>query len=96
LSAGQRQRIALARAFLRDAPLLLLDEPAAHLDAITAAGMFAAIEALPGHRTVVLVSHSQGWAGPAGRTIALDHGTLVTHDAGQAAAAHAQTLVAAP
>ena len=96
LSAGQRQRIALARAFLRDAPLLLLDEPAAHLDAITAAGIFAAIEALPGHRTVVLVSHGRGWAGPAGRTIALDHGTLVSPDAGQAAAAYAPTLVAGP
>ena len=94
LSAGQRQRIALARAFLRDAPLLLLDEPAAHLDALTAAGILAAIEALSAQRTVVLVSHSQGWAGPAGRTITLDHGKLVTPDAGQAA--YAQTLVAAP
>jgi len=94
LSAGQRQRIALARAFLRDAPLLLLDEPTAHLDAIAAAGIFAAIEALPGHRTVVLVSHGRGWAGPAGRTITLDHGKLVTPDAGQAA--YDQTLVAAP
>jgi ABC-type bacteriocin/lantibiotic exporter with double-glycine peptidase domain len=77
LSAGQQQRIALARAFLRDAPLLLLDEPAAHLDAITAAGILAAIEALPGHRTVVLVSHGPGWAGPADQTIILDHGKLV-------------------
>ncbi len=96
LSAGQRQRIALARAFLRDAPLLLLDEPAAHLDAITAAGIFAAVEALPGHRTVVLVSHGPGWAGPAGRTITLDHGTLVTQDAGQATAAPGRALVTAP
>jgi ATP-binding cassette, subfamily C, bacterial CydD len=96
LSAGQRQRIALARAFLRDAPLLLLDEPAAHLDAITAAGIFAAIEALPGHRTVVLVSHGQGWAGPAGRTITLDHGRLVRPDAGVADAAPGPALVAAP
>ena len=106
LSAGQRQRIALARAFIRDAPLLLLDEPAAHLDAITAAGIFAAIEALPGYRaspdpaappkTVILVSHGQGWADPAGRTIVLDHGRLVTPDARQDAAAPRRTLVAAP
>ena len=95
LSAGQRQRIALARAFLRDAPLLLLDEPAAHLDAITAAGIFAAIEALPGHRTVVLVSHGPRWAGTSGRTITLDHGKLVTPDAGQAAVP-GRALVAAP
>ena len=76
LSAGERQRIALARAFLRDAPLLLLDEPTAHLDAITAAEILATIETLMAHRTVVLVSHGPGWAGPAGQTIILDHGKL--------------------
>jgi ATP-binding cassette, subfamily C, bacterial CydD len=96
LSAGQRQRIALARAFIRDAPLLLLDEPAAHLDAIAAAGILAAIETLPGHRTVVLVSHGPCWAGPASRTITLDHGRLVTPNAGPAAAVPSQTLVAVP
>jgi ATP-binding cassette subfamily C protein CydD len=96
LSAGQRQRIALARAFLRDAPLLLLDEPAAHLDAIAAAEILADIEALPAPRTVVLVSHGPGRAGPAARTITLDHGTLVTPDAGQDAAAPSRALVAAP
>jgi ATP-binding cassette subfamily C protein CydD len=74
LSAGQRQRIALARAFLRDAPLLLLDEPTAHLDAITAAEILATIETLMADRTVVLVSHGPGWAAPGGQAIALDHG----------------------
>jgi ATP-binding cassette subfamily C protein CydD len=82
LSAGERQRIALARAFLRDAPLLLLDEPTAHLDPITAAGILVTIETLMADRTVVLVSHQLGWhgltwAGPAGQTISLDHGKLV-------------------
>jgi len=75
-SAGQRQRIALARAFLRDAPLLLLDEPTAHLDPVTAAEILATIETQLAHRTVVLVSHGPGWAGPAGQTITLDHGRM--------------------
>ncbi len=57
LSSGQRQQIALARAFLRDAPLLLLDEPAAHLDAGTAAGLDAALTALAAGRTVIRVAH---------------------------------------
>jgi ATP-binding cassette subfamily C protein CydD len=82
LSAGQRQRIALARAFMRDAPLLLLDEPTAHLDPITAAEILATIETLMADRTVVLVSHQfgwhrRGWAGPADQTITLDHGKLI-------------------
>jgi len=96
LSAGQRQRIALARAFLRDAPLLLLDEPAAHLDAITAAEILATIETLSAHRTVVLVSHGPGWAGPASQQITLDHGRLVEPDAGETAAAPSPALAAAP
>ncbi|MFF5288395.1 thiol reductant ABC exporter subunit CydD [Paractinoplanes globisporus] len=57
LSAGQRQRIALARAFLRDAPLVLLDEPTANLDAGTAAAVMAAIERLASGRTVIMAAH---------------------------------------
>jgi ATP-binding cassette subfamily C protein CydD len=74
LSAGQRQRIALARAFLQDAPLLLLDEPAAHLDATTASRLDTALAALTAGRTVIRVSHDQHSA--AGRTFTLDHGRL--------------------
>jgi ATP-binding cassette subfamily C protein CydD len=96
LSAGQRQRIALARAFIRDAPLLLLDEPTAHLDAITAAEILATIETLSAERTVVLVSHGPAWADSPGRTITLDHGRLVTAEAGKDTAAPSRSLVAAP
>jgi ATP-binding cassette, subfamily C, bacterial CydD len=77
LSAGQRQRIALARAFLRDAPLLLLDEPVAHLDPVTAAQVLDAVERLMAGRTVILVSHGVRWRGGADRTLTLDGGRLV-------------------
>ena len=76
LSAGQRQRIALARAFLRDAPLLLLDEPTAHLDPITAAEILATIETLLADRTVILVSHGAGWEGSASQVLTLHDGKL--------------------
>jgi ABC-type transport system involved in cytochrome bd biosynthesis fused ATPase/permease subunit len=76
LSAGQRQKIALARAFLRDAPLLLLDEPAAHLDPASTRQIVAAVETALADRTVVLVSHGPGLAPVAGRVIRLDHGKL--------------------
>ena len=79
LSAGQRQRIALARAFLRDAPLLLLDEPVAHLDPITAGQIMDTIGRLMAGRTVLLVTHRQAWParGVTGRELRLDQGRLV-------------------
>src|SRR5580704_4272325 len=74
LSAGQRQRIALARAFLRDAPLLLLDEPVAHLDPVSARLIRTALDTALADRTVILVSHRGGWAGGGGRVIRLEQG----------------------
>ncbi|MFE9255824.1 thiol reductant ABC exporter subunit CydD [Streptomyces sp. NPDC006879] len=59
LSAGQRQRIALARAFLRDAPLLLLDEPTAGLDSTSEDAVLDASERLMAGRTVLLVAHRE-------------------------------------
>jgi ATP-binding cassette, subfamily C, bacterial CydD len=79
LSAGQRQRIALARAFLRDAPLLLLDEPTAHLDPAGARLIASALDTELADRTVILISHGRGWsAGSGGRVVSLDHGTLAS------------------
>jgi ATP-binding cassette subfamily C protein CydD len=76
LSSGQRQQIALARAFLRDAPLLLLDEPTAHLDAVSARQLDAVIAALMADRTVIQVTHGQTQARVAGRVFALEAGRL--------------------
>jgi thiol reductant ABC exporter CydC subunit len=57
LSGGQRQRIVLARALLADAPVLLLDEPTAHLDPETAARLVTDILTAAGERSVLLVTH---------------------------------------
>jgi ATP-binding cassette subfamily C protein CydD len=86
LSAGQRQKLALARAFLRDAPLLLLDEPTAHLDPASARQVAAAIETAFAARTVILVSHGADLAAAASRVIRLDHGCLSGPPAGPPAA----------
>jgi len=74
LSSGQRQQLALARAFLRNAPLLLLDEPTAHLDAATAARLETVLGTLAAGRTVIQVSHTTNHAGS--RVLTLDHGQL--------------------
>jgi ABC-type multidrug transport system fused ATPase/permease subunit len=57
LSAGQRQRLALARAFLRDAPIVLLDEPTANLDGATEAGVLDSVRGLAEGRTVIIAAH---------------------------------------
>jgi ATP-binding cassette subfamily C protein CydD len=76
VSAGQRQRLALARAFLRDAPLVLLDEPTAHLDAVSSRQILTAIASLAAGRTVLLASHGEHATIGVTRTIELDHGQL--------------------
>jgi thiol reductant ABC exporter CydD subunit len=72
LSAGERQRIALARAFLRDAPLVLLDEPTAHLDPVSEAAVAAAVRRLARDRTVVAVAHRPALLADADRVVWLD------------------------
>ena len=81
LSAGQRQKIALARAFLRQAPVLLLDEPTAHLDPASADAVMAAIASRMADRTVILVTHRPpSRADRATRLLALDQGRLSSPD----------------
>ena len=71
LSTGERQRIALARAFLRDAPLVVLDEPTANLDPASARIVAEAVDRLRLGRTVLLIAHDRELAELADRTITI-------------------------
>jgi ABC-type multidrug transport system fused ATPase/permease subunit len=77
LSAGQRQRLGLARALLRDASLLVLDEPTVHLDVAAAARVGETVEALRGSRTILLLTHDPGLAARADRVLRLEAGRAV-------------------
>jgi ATP-binding cassette, subfamily C, bacterial CydD len=77
LSAGQRQRLGLARALLRDASLLVLDEPTVHLDAVAARRVADTVEELRASRTIVLVTHDRDLAARADREVRLDAGRRV-------------------
>jgi thiol reductant ABC exporter CydD subunit len=76
LSAGERSRIALARALLRRAPLLLLDEPTAHLDPLTELAVLDSLDRWRGSATIVLVGHRPVAAARADRVLWLDAGRV--------------------
>jgi ATP-binding cassette subfamily C protein CydD len=77
LSGGQAQRVALARLFLRDAGLVLLDEPTAHLDAATQERVIDAIVEHARGRSLLLVTHSHAVAGRFARRLQLADGKVV-------------------
>lgn len=94
LSAGQRQRLALARAFLADRPVLLLDEPTAALDGATETEVVEAVRRLAVGRTVLLVVHRPALLGVADRVVRLEPGVAVM--AAEAAVLRPGVAVPAP
>jgi ATP-binding cassette subfamily C protein CydD len=77
ISGGQAQRVAIARGFLKNAPMLLLDEPTAHLDPATEAAVLASLRRLAVGRTVIMATHSAAAHAFGGRRLDLRDGKLV-------------------
>jgi len=77
LSGGERQRLSIARAFLKDAPILVLDEATAALDAASEATVQAALEQLMANRTVLIISHRLATVRAADFIMVLDRGRIV-------------------
>jgi energy-coupling factor transporter ATP-binding protein EcfA2 len=76
-SSGQRQRLAIARAILRDAPILILDEPTANLDVEAEAEVMRAIDRLVVGRTVLMISHRLSTLGNVDEIVVLQRGRIV-------------------
>jgi len=77
LSGGQAQRIALARAFLKDAPFLILDEATANLDPRHESDIQTAIAALLKQRTALIIAHRLNTITRADKILVLQHGSLI-------------------
>ncbi len=83
LSGGQRQRLSIARAFLKDAPILILDEPTSALDAETEATLLATLRELMRGRTTLIITHRLSTVREAGRIVVLQDGRIAesgTHE----------------
>ncbi len=77
ISGGQAQRLGLARAFLKDAPLLVLDEPTSHLDALLEASLDQSLAKLQKNRTCLLIAHRKNTAREADQVLMMDKGKLI-------------------
>lgn len=77
LSGGQRQRIAIARAVLKDAPILILDEATSALDAESEQAVQQALEVLMENRTTLVIAHRLATVQMADQVVVLDHGRVV-------------------
>lgn len=77
ISGGERQRVSIARAFLKDAPILILDEPTSAIDSKTEAVILEALERLMEGRTTFMIAHRLSTIRNADRILALAHGELV-------------------
>lgn len=82
LSVGQRQRIGIARAFLKNAPILLLDEPTSALDPATEAAIMDTIKELMRGRTTLIVTHRLATIHGVDRIVVLEHGRVVEQGSG--------------
>ena len=77
LSGGERQRLSIARALLKNAPILILDEPTSALDAQTEASIMQALDRLIEGRTTFIIAHRLSTVRRADRILVLDHGELI-------------------
>jgi ABC-type multidrug transport system fused ATPase/permease subunit len=76
LSGGQKQRLSIARAFLKDAPILILDEPTASLDSVSEALVFDGLRRLQHGRTTFVIAHRLSTVRNADRILVLDRGRI--------------------
>jgi subfamily B ATP-binding cassette protein MsbA len=79
LSGGQRQRIAIARAIIRNAPILIMDEPTSGLDAASEELVFEALDRLMADRTTIVIAHRLATVRRADVIFVIDHGTITEH-----------------
>ena len=79
LSGGERQRISLARSFLKDAPILILDEPTSSVDIGTEAGIMEAMERLMKDRTTFMIAHRLSTLENCDELLVIEDGQLVAH-----------------
>jgi ABC-type multidrug transport system fused ATPase/permease subunit len=90
LSGGQRQRLSIARAFLKDAPILILDEPTAALDTVSEALVIDGLHSLQQGRTTFVIAHRLSTVRAAHRIMVMDRGRIV------AEGTHEQLLASSP